>query len=596
MNTMGIFHKAIAFILLLQMILYPSVQACKDIIVCGDATEGAYNLLLKVRDPSRPGYQVLCMIPEGYEYTYRHPWTGKNISFTSSCKYIGVTSIDDIPPSIVKAGMTLTSAGLAFGDADSLSRWINPSTYAWDDFDWIRYACEQATTTKEAVDLLTTDVVDTMCAPGVSENLFVVGPEEGYLIEADAFRYHIKEIANGYDVISNYPRELWNTQYVKTLPIASSFDTENERIISKGDCIRLNSILGIRICDVGDNWITVKQIPFFTFIIYENGKPILLTDPIKIMIGKRETVGDYSVSLLDIQDLKARVHVETVQHAWQKQIEEIIDQRYGTITLLDMMNWSRLNESMLDGLRPMCEPKFEYEGSTIYKVPTQFSSVLSNGWFAANHAHSSIFVPFHICNTDILDPYETENVACLCSQLSQTYVDTLLPAIQHVESVFLHETQLIEDWAVHVLTDGKDVSAVLTLSDTSMQHQAWLMLQIFKEIRTCSDESLQKTLLSLLEDTYEENYSCSLPHMKDVLLSIQTEQCWDSSQELLELVIKDICHLPIELCQATNKTYADAEELFKQGELYLSAGQYDEAFQVLVPSFHLAYHRFYDHE
>ncbi|MFH1013750.1 MAG: hypothetical protein V1769_04500, partial [Thermoplasmatota archaeon] len=298
MNMMDVFPKVILCILLLQMILSPSVQACKDIIACGDATEGEYNLLLKVRDPSRPGYQVLCMVPEGYEYTYHHPWTGKNISFTSSCSYIGVTSVDDIPPSIVKAGMTLTSAGLAFGDADSLSRWINPTIYAWDDFDWIRYACEQATTTQEAVDLLTTDVVDTMCAPGVSENLLIVGPEDGYLIEADAFRHHIKQITNGYDVISNYPRELWKTQYVKTLPIASSFDAENEKVISKGNTIRLNSILGIRLCDVGDNWITVRQIPFFTFIIYENGKPILLTEPIKIMLGERKTVGDYSITLL----------------------------------------------------------------------------------------------------------------------------------------------------------------------------------------------------------------------------------------------------------------------------------------------------------
>jgi hypothetical protein len=596
MNMMDVFPKVISCILLLQMILSAPVQACKDIIACGDATEGEYNLLLKVRDPSRPGYQVLCMVPEGYEYTYHHPWTGKNISFTSSCSYIGVTSVDDIPPSIVKAGMTLTDTGLAFGDADSLSRWINPTIYAWDDFDWIRYACEQATTTQEAVDLLTTDVVDTMCAPGVSENLFVVGPEDGYLIEADAFRYHIKQITNGYDVISNYPRELWKTQYVKTLPIASSFDTENEKVISKGNTMRLNSILGIRLCDVGDNWITVKQIPFFTFIIYENGKPIILTEPIKIMLGERKTVGDYSITLLEVQDLKARVHVETVHHAWQRKMEDIIDQRYGTITLLDMMNWSRLNESMLDGLRPMCEPKFVYEGSAIYKIPTQYSSVLGNGWFAANHAHSSIFVPFHNCNTDILTPYETGEVACLCSQLSQTYFDTLLPAIQRVESVFLHENQMIEDRAVHFLNEGTDVSAILTLSDISMQHQAWLMLQIFHEIRTCTDMDQQKNMLSMLEDIYFDDYSNSLPHIKDALIRMQTEQCWESSQELLTLVLKDICHLPIELCKATNRTYIDAEELFKQGELCLSNGQYDEAFQLLASSFHVAYGRFYDQE
>ncbi len=594
MSSMNVLHRIVPFLIIFQIILYPSVYACKDIIACGDATKGEYNLLLKVRDPSRPGYQVLRIIPEGYEYTYHHPWTGENILFTSLHKYIGIACINDTPPSIVKAGMTLTNVGLAFGDADSLSRWINPSPFAWDDFDWIRYACEQANTTQEAVNLLTIDVVDIMHAPGVSENLFIVGPDKGYVIEADAVRYNIKEISNGYDVISNYPRELWKTQFIKNLPISSLFETENEKIVCKGNTIKLNSILGIRIIDIGENWITAVQIPFFTFMTYDNGKPVLQTNPIQIMLGERETVGDYSVSLLDIQDSKAKVHIETVQHAWQNQMENIIDQKYGTITLLDMMNWSRLNESRLDGLRPMCEPKFEYEGSTIYKIPKQYSSMLSNGWFAANHAHSSIFVPFHICNTDILDPYETGEVAYLCSQLSQTYIDSLLPPIQGIETVFLHETQLIENWAINYLDEGKDVSTVLTISDTSMQKQAWQMLQIFKEIQTCTDESKQKIFLSMLEGIYNENYSDTLKHIKNALLSIKTDQCWDSSRDLLELVMKDICHFPILICQATNKPYEDVEELYKQGEIYLSMDQYDNAYHALLLSFSLAYDRFYD--
>ena len=56
--------------LLLNIFLSFNTKACKDIIVCGDATDGDYNLLLKVRDPSRPGLQVLCIVPEGYEYDY----------------------------------------------------------------------------------------------------------------------------------------------------------------------------------------------------------------------------------------------------------------------------------------------------------------------------------------------------------------------------------------------------------------------------------------------------------------------------------------------------------------------------------------------
>ena len=578
--------------ILIQGLVFPSVSSCKDIIACGDATKGEYNLLLKVRDPSRPGFQVLCMIPKGYEYVYHHPWTGETFPVTTAHKYIGVTSRDDVPPNIVKSGMVLTDAGIAFGDADSLSRWVNPSKYSWDDFDWIRYACEQAETSQEAVDLLTTDVVDAMHAPGVSENLFVVGSDRGYIVEADAVQYHIKEITDGYDVISNYPRELWKTQYLKTLPIASAFDSEKEKIVIKGDTIRLNSIQGIRIVDVEDTWINVKQIPFFSFITYENGKPSLITEPVKITIGKRETVGDYSVTLLDIDSSGARVHIETVQHAWQKQMENIIEQHYGSITVQDLMNWSRLNESMVDGLRPMCEQRFTYEGSAIYKIPTEYSSILSNGWFSANHAHSSIFVPFHICNTDIFDPYETGEAAALCSQLSQTYSDRLLPIIQHVETVFISENQRIESWAIHALEREKDISDVLTISDVSMQNQAWLMLQICNEIQTFTNESIQNDLLTMFEGLYDTNYSVSLHQMRDVFLELQSPE-QDVLQTFLKQITLDICESAIEFCHVSNITCTEAEDIFEQGSAYLSLGLYEEGFDLLILSYFLATNCFY---
>jgi hypothetical protein len=136
-----------------------SSLSCKDIIACGDATAGDYNLLLKVRDPSRPGLQVLCIVPMGYEYTYRNPWNGKPQENKVLHKFIGVTTVDDIIPNIIKAGMSLSDSGLAYGDADTASRWINPSKNAWDDFDWMRYTCERANNEDEAVYLLTEEVV-----------------------------------------------------------------------------------------------------------------------------------------------------------------------------------------------------------------------------------------------------------------------------------------------------------------------------------------------------------------------------------------------------------------------------------------------------
>ena len=68
-------------------------NCCKDLIAIGDSTDGDYNLLLKVRDPSRPGLQVLTSIPRGYSYEYHHPRTGDTISFSVNHSFIGILEI-----------------------------------------------------------------------------------------------------------------------------------------------------------------------------------------------------------------------------------------------------------------------------------------------------------------------------------------------------------------------------------------------------------------------------------------------------------------------------------------------------------------------
>ena len=47
-----------------NVLLSINVKGCKDIIAVGDATEGDYNLLLKVRDPSRPGLKFFASYPK----------------------------------------------------------------------------------------------------------------------------------------------------------------------------------------------------------------------------------------------------------------------------------------------------------------------------------------------------------------------------------------------------------------------------------------------------------------------------------------------------------------------------------------------------
>ena len=127
MNKWRLISLIFVIFLFSNFLISCNVKACKNIVACGDATEGNYNLLLKVRDPSRPGLQVLCIVPEGYEYNYHRPWTGKSMSFKTDHKYIGVATKGDIIPNIVKAGMSLSDVGISYGDADTGSNWINPT-------------------------------------------------------------------------------------------------------------------------------------------------------------------------------------------------------------------------------------------------------------------------------------------------------------------------------------------------------------------------------------------------------------------------------------------------------------------------------------
>lgn len=541
MNKFKIIAAIFAAILFFNVVLSCTTKGCKDIVACGDSTAGDYNLLLKVRDPSRPGLQVLCIVPEGYEYTYHHPWTGKPMVFETKHKFIGVATKNDTIPNIVKAGMTLSDSGIAFGDADTNSNWKNPTRYAWDDFDWIRYACEIADDEDDAVSLMTIDLVDKMHATGVSENLFVVGPNSGYVVEADAFHYDIKEVNDGVVVMSNYPKELWRTQVHKKLLIASSFNIEKEEYIRKGGVISLNSLYCIRIVDVGENSIVARQIPFFKII---DGKILKRGTRVKIELGNRETVGDFSVELLDIDDNKARIKLCYKFKAWEDEVMKHIQPRYGSISVSDMINWSRLHREDLNGLRPMCEDIFSYEAVAIYKIPKQNYEKLSSGWFAANHACSSIYVPFHICDNAIFDPYETGEAAELSFELLGKYGHSILTDnFSKVEEVFLYETEVAENTAKDMMANNLSVSEFLTVIDTGMQEQAWVTQQMWMEASNICDQKNKHEIMGIISGIWVKSYSSSLEYMETAIHDLTNVSESEYFIDKIEGIVLSICEL-----------------------------------------------------
>jgi len=576
-----IFYVIFITFLLSNVIVSLSVKSCKDIVAVGDATDGDYNLLLKVRDPSRPGLQVLCIVPEGYEYTYNHPWTGKPMEFKTKHKFIGVTTKGDTIPNIVKAGMSLSDAGISYGDADTGSNWKNPTRNAWDDFDWIRYACEKADDEDEAVLLMTEDCVDQLHASGVSENLFIVGPKKAFVIEADAFHYNVKEI-DDIVVMSNYPKELWKTQRHKKLPIAASFDIEKERYVRKWVTVRLNSLYGVKIVGIGEDWIVARQ--YVPFLKIYNKIIKIMGGGVKIQLGERKTVGDYSVKLLDIDGKKAKVSVNYVFKAWEDKMLQHIESRYGHITLKDMINWSRLHGEDLEGLRPMCEDLVPYESVMIYKIPKKNYNVLSGGWFSANRACSSIYVPVHISNSDIYEPYKTGQAAELSIELLDLYGhDTLTPVFIRVEDVFLNETIEHEEMANTLIENGSDVSEFLTIVDTSIQEQAWLTEQIWLEVSKSSNN--KQEIIEIIGNIWGENYSVSLDLMVGAIDALRNISDSRIIGKITDIAL-NICESRINAARAIGKNISTSYEEYKNGKKLVEQGDYSSGFQLIKNAFH----------
>jgi len=508
---------ALVIVFCLSFFISIPVFGCKDIIACGNSTAGDYNLLLKVRDPSRPGLQVLTIVPENYEYDFYHPWTGKNFVFRVENKYIGVASLNDVAPNIVKSGMVLTEKGLAYGDADSNSRWINPTRFAWDDFDWIRYSCERADNIDEAVVLLTEDVVDKYHATGVSENLFVVGPDSGYIIEADAFRYDIKELRNDVGVMSNYPKEFWSSQIQKRLPISRTFDFTVEDTFSVGDVVRLNSLYGVKILDITDSSIFARQVPIFKVNLHTF---LFIGEKTEIEINERKNVGDFSLKVIGISDDSVEIELKNKFNAWEDKMLEFVNSIYGEITVRDMIGWSRLKSSDLEGLRGMCEGNYKDEAVAIYKIPNNDYDVLSMGWFSPSFSCSSIYVPFHICDNEIFDPYENGMAAQLGQDLFEIYGYDKLGFFDKIEDVFLFENNVVESLVKTIVKNKSLASNILTVFDNNVQRQAYFTQRILLEIDNINDEDEKEKCINLVSEMWDSNYSTSFSNIQKTVLKI----------------------------------------------------------------------------
>jgi len=502
----------------LSILSYAKGSGCKLVMAIANATAGNYNLLMKVRDPARPGLQVLCPIPKGYEYEYHHPWFGFKMHFKVRHKFIGTTTVKDIPPNITKPGMILNDAGIAIADADTLSYLVNPSKYAWDDFDWMRYAIQSADNIDEAISLLTHDAVDKLHATSVAENMFVVGIDKGAIIEADAFNYRVKGIKDGIAVQSNYPKMLWNIHLLYPLFTASQFNSTFTGWVEKGKIIRLGGLMGIHIVKISSNSITARLFPFGL--------------KKEIFVGEGRPIGNFWLRLLDINGSKAKIFLCFKYYEWERKMENIIEKRIGNITVKDMMAWSRIHSNDLEGLRGMCQGG--YEAATVYKIPKEYPEFLSTLWFATDQC-ASIFVPVHIGSLDIYDAYENGGAHSIALQLLEKYGhDNLTSIFEKVEAEFINETEEAEIKAIKLLQEGKQEEAMqlLTLSDMNMQMRAIAIEKMWLNASYLSNEAFAIVYPELIRICKEHANVKRINNAIDYISTLMKENGIDISDKI----------------------------------------------------------------
>jgi hypothetical protein len=382
--------------------------------------------------------------------------------------------------------------------------------------------------------------------------------------------------------MSNYPKELWKSQILKTLPISISFDFNITDYFESGDIIRLNSLYGIKIIDIKESSIIVRQIPLFKINLWSF---IYVGKKIEINIGERKNVGDFSLKLIDIQNKLVQIKLSYKFKAWEEKMLEYINSRFGNITVKDMINWSRLKSSDLDGLRGMCEEIYENEAVAIYLIPNNHYDILSMGWFSPSYACSSIFVPFHICNNDIFDPYENGEAAQLCQNLFRIYSYDNLSCFKDIENVLLYENKIVENIALNIVEEREKLSDFLTIFDINAQKQAYLTEEIWFEIDNVINENEKEKFIDISKNIWYLNYSNSLLAMKYNVLNLsELNNSFIIINKILEIAFC-ICESRFELGNTIGISIDEALNEYLIAEEYINNFEYEIGFNHLIKAY-----------
>jgi hypothetical protein len=243
--------------------------------------------------------------------------------------------------------------------------------------------------------------------------------------------------------------------------------------------------------------------------------------------------------------------------------------KYGSITPEDMMGWSRLHSSDIGGMRGMCEG--EEKAAMVFKIPYSRFDILSMGWFAPDQC-SSIFVPVHISDTNMLYSYENGEAADMAKKLLNKFGHgNITDDCIRVENVLVKENDRVEALAVSAENAGE----ILTLSDMGMQRQAMLMQKIFL---TASDDDR-----TIAVGVWNESYHKTLCNIRDVIKNIGNSDVKNKLASVALNIVKARAEMA-KIAKNDDRAMMKCEK----GERLIKDGRYGEGMYYVVKAYECA--------
>ncbi len=149
------------------------------------------------------------------------------------------------------------------------------------------------------------------------------------------------------------------------------------------------------------------------------------------------------------------------------------------------------------------------------------------------------------------------------------------------EDVFLYENNYIETTAFKLLNDRKNISNFITISDNSIQKQAYLTEKIWYELSEESDITIK-----IISTIWKDNYYDSLKSMEKALNDLKDKPSTDSIQNEIVDIALDICKTRITLVNTIGYDTKYIDSQYEQARKLITNRYYKDGFDILKNSYY----------